>query len=368
MITIRIKSSQLSVQIDHVVGVIINLTQARLTLNESIAIIQLSNNEQLVSQHILTDSPYIEVRTFREAMKLYNSKFSNRKCMVISYITEESQYLNIMRELCDAPVRKTRNGLCRSVFCRSMRFLLIDNILPLITSKFTSTRCIMQELLWFLRGETNVKTLGNGIWNLNSSREYLDSRKLDYPEGECGPIYGKQWRHIETTDSGHETKLVDQIANVIESIKTDPYSRRHVVNSWNVADLDKMALPPCHYAFQFYVETGETSDTLSCVVNMRSADIALGVPFNIASYSILTHLIAQVCNLEAGELVINMADCHIYQDHVDTALKQVANPCHEFPTIEIPNVSSLDDICKLTVDDFKIHNYQHSGTMKYALS
>jgi thymidylate synthase len=251
------------------------------------------------------------------------------------------QYLDLMQYIVDHGVEKSdRTGVgTRSVFGYQMRFNLKDGF-PIITTKKLHLRSIIYELIWFLRGETNVQYLqenGVRIWN-----EWADEN------GELGPVYGSQWRSWRTPDQGS----VDQISNLIEEIKNNPNSRRLIVSAWNVADIDKMALPPCHLLFQFYV----INQSLSCQLYQRSADIFLGVPFNIASYALLTHMIAQVCDLQPREFVHTFGDVHLYNNHIEQAETQLIRQPFTLPSIQINDqVSSIFDY---RYEDFELINYQ----------
>ena len=226
-----------------------------------------------------------------------------------------------------------------------MRFDLSEGF-PLLTTKKLYTRAIVHELLWFLKGDTNVNYLRDNkvsIWD-----EWADK------EGNLGPVYGHQWRSWKTPDG----KIVDQIAEVIEQIKTNPNSRRLIVSAWNVADLPKMALAPCHCLFQFYVNNGR----LSCQLYQRSADIFLGVPFNIASYSLLTHMIAQVTGLEVGEFVHTFGDAHLYLNHLDQAREQLTRKSKALPQLQLnPDVKSIFDF---KFEDIQILNYEAHPCIK----
>ncbi len=237
------------------------------------------------------------------------------------------QYLDLMRHVLEHGDPKTdRTGTgTLSVFGWQMRFRLQDGF-PLLTTKKLHTRSIIHELLWFLQGDTNIRYLrenGVSIWD-----EWADA------DGELGPVYGKQWRRWETADG----RSVDQIARVVESIRRTPDSRRHLVSAWNPGEVDAMALPPCHALFQFYVAGGR----LSCQLYQRSADIFLGVPFNIASYALLTHMVAQVCELEAGDFVWTGGDCHLYSNHLEQAREQLERAPRPLPTLRLnPAVRDL---------------------------
>lgn len=249
-------------------------------------------------------------------------------------------YLNLLKHVRDNGIRKDdRTGTgTLSVFGYQMRFDLSTGF-PCLTTKRLHLRSIIHELLWFLRGETNVAYLnenGVSIWD-----EWADEN------GELGPVYGYQWRSWPTPNGEH----VDQIGALVERIKSDPDSRRLIVNAWNVADLDRMALPPCHVLFQFYVADGK----LSCQLYQRSADIFLGVPFNIASYALLTMMVAQVCGLEPGEFIHTFGDAHLYLNHLEQAELQLQRKPKTLPGMEInPGVTRLQDF---KFEDFKLVNY-----------
>jgi len=225
-----------------------------------------------------------------------------------------------------------------SVFGWQMRFDLSEGF-PLLTTKKLHTRSIIHELLWFLRGETNIKYLKDNkvsIWD-----EWADEN------GELGPVYGKQWRRWETADG----RSIDQISQLIEALKKNPDSRRHIVSAWNPGEIEGMALPPCHALFQFYVAGGR----LSCQLYQRSADIFLGVPFNIASYALFTMMVAQVCGYELGDFVWTGGDCHLYVNHLDQTQLQLSREPRALPTMRInPEVK---DIFAFTIDDFTLEGY-----------
>ncbi len=236
-----------------------------------------------------------------------------------------------------------------SVFGHQMRFNLQEGF-PMVTTKKLHLKSIIHELIWFLKGSTNVKYLqdnGVRIWN-----------EWALPDGELGPIYGYQWRSWPMANG----QYIDQIKQVIESIKNNPDSRRHIVSAWNVGQLDEMQLPPCHILFQFYVADGK----LSCQLYQRSADLFLGVPFNIASYALLTMMVAQVTGLQLGDFVHTLGDVHIYNNHIPQVELQVSREPRSLPTLTInPNVKSIDDF---TFDDFTLSNYDPHPHIKGAIS
>lgn len=261
------------------------------------------------------------------------------------------QYHKLLRRVLDEGVKKEdRTGTgTLSVFGHQMRFNLADGF-PMITTKKIHMKSIVHELLWFLQGDSNIKYLkdnGVSIWN-----EWADEN------GELGPVYGVQWRSWKT----HDGRTIDQIKNLIEMIKKNPDSRRLIVSAWNVSDVDKMALPPCHTLFQFYVANGK----LSCQLYQRSADIFLGVPFNIASYALLTLMVAQVCGLKPGEFVHTMGDAHLYSNHLEQAQLQLTREPYALPTLKInPDVK---DIFGFKFEDFTLENYQAHPHIKAAVA
>ncbi|MDZ4715181.1 MAG: thymidylate synthase [Cytophagales bacterium] len=257
------------------------------------------------------------------------------------------QYLDLMQDILDNGAVKTdRTGTgTRSVFGRQLHFDLAKGF-PLVTTKRLHLKSIIYELLWFLKGDTNVKYLndhGVTIWN-----EWADEA------GELGPVYGSQWRSWPAPDGRH----IDQIALVVDQIKSKPDSRRHIVTAWNPAEVDKMALPPCHALFQFYVADGK----LSCQLYQRSADYFLGVPFNIASYALLTHMMAQQCDLIPGHFVWTGGDVHIYSNHLDQVNLQLSRQPFESPTLKIRR--KPDSLFEYQFDDFEILNYTFHPSIK----
>lgn len=261
--------------------------------------------------------------------------------------TEESRYLDLLAEVLEQGARKSdRTGTgTRSVFGRQLRFRL-DSTFPLLTTKKLHLKSIIYELLWFLRGDTNVRWLqehGVSIWD-----EWADAK------GELGPVYGYQWRHWRTPGGGE----IDQISGVIESLRAKPDSRRHIVSAWNPADVGRMALPPCHALFQFYVADG----ALSCQMYQRSADLFLGVPFNIASYALLTLMVAQVTGLAPAEFVLTLGDAHLYLNHMEQAREQLRRSPRPFPRMRLnPGVRELLDF---GYEDFTLEGYEPHPAIK----
>ena len=259
----------------------------------------------------------------------------------------ERQYLDLLAEVLDSGARKTdRTGTgTRSVFGRQLRFDLAGSF-PLLTTKKLHLKSIVLELLWFLRGDTNVKWLqerGVSIWN-----EWADEN------GELGPVYGYQWRHWRTPAGGE----IDQIKGVVDSLKKKPDSRRHLVSAWNPADVDRMALPPCHALFQFYVADGR----ISCQMYQRSADLFLGVPFNIASYALLTLMVAQVTGLKPAEFVLTLGDAHLYLNHLEQAREQLKRSPHPFPRMRLN--PAVQDIFAFDYEDFTLEGYEPHPAIK----
>ena len=256
----------------------------------------------------------------------------------------EQQYLRLLSEImATGSARHDRTGTgALSVFGRQMRFDLAAGF-PLLTTKKLHLKSIIVELLWFLRGDTNVKYLhdhGVSIWD-----EWAD------PQGDLGPVYGKQWRSWASPDG----RSIDQIAQLVENLKANPYSRRHVISAWNPSEVDDMALPPCHCLFQFFVADGK----LSCQLYQRSADMFLGVPFNIASYALLTLMVAQATGLQPGEFVHTLGDAHIYSNHMDQARLQLTRQPMPFPTL---TMAPKTDLFSFDYGDFSLENYQaHPG-------
>jgi len=261
------------------------------------------------------------------------------------------QYLDLMQHVLDNGAQKhdrTGTGTI-SVFGYQMRFNLQEGF-PMVTTKKLHLKSIIHELIWFLSGETNIKYLKDNnvkIWD-----EWADE------DGNLGPVYGSQWRSWPTPDGGH----IDQISKIIDTIKNNPDSRRIIVSAWNVAEIDDMALPPCHAFFQFYVAEGK----LSCQLYQRSADIFLGVPFNIASYALLTMMVAQVCGLQYGDFIHTLGDAHLYNNHIDQAKLQLSRDSKALPVMEInPEVK---DIFSFKFEDFNLKGYEPHPHIKAAVA
>jgi thymidylate synthase len=261
------------------------------------------------------------------------------------------QYLQLCRHVLEkGTIKEDRTGTGTiSTFGYQMRFDLKEGF-PLVTTKKLHLKSIIHELLWFLNGDTNVKYLqdnGVRIWN-----EWADE------EGNLGPVYGHQWRSW----TGADGKTVDQISELISAIKNNPDSRRLIVNAWNVAEIENMALPPCHCLFQFYVADGK----LSCQLYQRSADVFLGVPFNIASYALLTHMVAHVCDLEPGEFIHSFGDVHIYRNHLEQVELQLSREPFKLP--ELKFARKVDDIFSFTYEDFILEGYESHPHIKGVVS
>jgi len=341
--------------------------------------------------------------------------------MDFSTENSEQKYLQTLQYIIDNGYKKSnRTGI--DSFCVpgvTLKFPLYDHkynkaVLPALTSKQVFIKTALKELLWFISGGTNTKELVEQnvhIWDDNATRKFLNSRGLKkYPEGELGPIYGYQWRTWNmifetngdgsggggsnseavsepsgTTEEGSsnsndseedsEGEPIDQLAEVIENLKKDPMSRRHIVSAWNPEQLKEMALPPCHYAFQFVVvpirihgkNVEKRKYELHCIVTMRSGDMFLGVPFNIISYAFLTHAVAHLVHMRPGSVTLNIGDAHVYENHVKQCKTQIArsSDLHPYPWISIErNSKEIEDIDGYNLDDFKIKNYKHHPAIK----
>jgi thymidylate synthase len=305
------------------------------------------------------------------------------------YKHEEYQYIHLLENILEKGTwEEGRNGKTKSLFGHSMRFSLTDGQIPILTTKKTAWKTCLKELLWFIRGQTDNKILkeqGVHIWDANGTREFLDSRGLQkYEEDELGPIYAWQWRHFNKPyitnrqqelgrfkngawgddDWIHEYQGVDQLQQIIDQLK-DPKtrtSRRLIMSAWNPCQLDEMALPPCHIMCQFNVHDG---NKLSCSMYQRSIDSVLGLPFNIASYSFLTHLIAKHCGLDAYEFIHFMGNCHLYENAIEAAKLQITRDPFDFPTVSIKEIRA--NINDYQVEDFEVNNYKSHNAIKVAM-
>jgi thymidylate synthase len=284
---------------------------------------------------------------------------------------EEQQYLQLIRDILSKGHDEiSRNGKVRSLFGYSMRFSLQNGQLPLLTTKKVAWKTCFHELCWFIRGSTNNKDLQDKnvhIWDANASRDFLDSRGLtDRPVGDLGPVYGHQWRHFnapyQTCHNDYEGQGIDQLQNIIHDLKNHETrsSRRLIMSAWNPKQLDEMALPPCHVLVQFNVRQGKY---LSCALYQRSGDVGLGVPFNIASYSFLTHILAKHCDLVPDEFVYFLGNSHIYEDHVEPLKEQIQREPYSFPKISIKR--KHENINDYTLDDLEwLTTYEYHSTIK----
>lgn len=286
----------------------------------------------------------------------------------VSTNTEEKAYLDLCERIInEGEHRPDRTGTgTYSLFGPpQLRFSLKDDTFPLLTTKKVFTKGIILELLWFIKGCTDGKKLseqGVKIWEGNGSREFLDNLGLTHRrEGDLGPVYGFQWRHFGAEyidcDADYTGQGVDQLAEVIHKLKTNPYDRRIIMSAWNPPDFPKMALPPCHVFSQFYVNfPKEGKPQLSCLLYQRSCDMGLGVPFNIASYALLTKMIAKVVDMDCGEFIHTLGDAHVYKDHVDALKEQITREPYDFPKLIIKR--DIKDIDDFTYEDFEIVDYK----------
>ena len=315
---------------------------------------------------VLTSRKHVEYQFM--TYTLYPNNTSGLYIMDDNPNIGEYQYLNLINKIKESGIKRCdRTGIgTRSIFGTQIRFDLNESF-PLLTTKKMFLRGIIEELLWFLRGETDAKTLQDKkvrIWDGNSSREYLDSIGLnDNREGDCGPIYGHNFRHYGAKyincDTNYQGQGYDQVAEAIRLIKEEPTSRRILINLWNPCDLDKVALPPCHVLYQFYVD----GDNLSCSMYQRSGDIGLGVPFNIASASLMTYVFAKLTGKRPKELIHTIGDAHIYENHLQALLPQLTRTPYPFPILNIKD-RQQKNIEDFIVTDFKLEGYQSHPSIK----
>ena len=285
---------------------------------------------------------------------------------------QEIQYLNMVRDILNnGEIIESRNGMTKNKFGVSMKFDLDNNALPMLTSKKMAWKTCLKELLWFISGSTDNHLLKMGnvnIWNENGTREFLNNRGLmHYMTDDLGPIYGHQWRHWNAKYfncfTSYNNKGIDQLQQIINSLKDkeERYSRRLILSAWNPEQLDEMALPPCHILSQFYVNN---KDELSCALYQRSGDVGLGVPFNILSYSFLTHILAEHCGLKAKSFNHFIGVAHIYEEHQNELAKQLNNKIYEFPKIKIRKRENINDY---SLGDIEIENYKYSKAVNMKL-
>lgn len=302
---------------------------------------------------------------------IFKATTHDRYTVYERFLHPEVAYLELLKDILDnGELRGDRTKIgTRALFGTQLKFDLGYGF-PLLTTKKVFFRAVFEELIWFLNGNTNSMKLsekGIHIWDDNGTREFLDGRNLtEYPEGELGPIYGFQWRHwgseYSTTSDNH-VGGIDQLLRVIDQIQNDSNSRRIIMSSWNVSDLDKMALPPCHILVQFQVTTDKR---LNCSVYQRSADMGLGVPFNIASYALLTHFIAHTTNLSVGTLTMSFGDTHIYLNHIEGLKRQLERHPREFPTLELSDQEKMP--WEWTFEDIAIKNYNPYESIKLKMA
>ena len=284
-------------------------------------------------------------------------------------VHDEHQYLNLIKDILTyGDTIQGRNGAVKTVIGSSMHFSLKDGVMPILTTKKVAWKTCLKELFWFIKGDTNNQHLQDqkvGIWNENASREFLDEQGLfHYKENDLGPIYGHQWRHFNATyntcDDDYAGKGVDQLDYIVQHLKSPEKrsSRRLVMSAWNPCQLNEMALPPCHILVQFNV----INDELSCALYQRSGDVGLGVPFNISSYSILTHILAKHCNLKPKEFIYYLGNAHIYDDHINQLTQQATRIPNEFPKVNIKKI--YNTIEEYTLEDIEIINYKFHPKIK----
>ena len=282
---------------------------------------------------------------------------------------EENQYINLIDDILNENTEFIgRNGNTKAIFGSAMHFSLQENSVPFLTSKKLAWKTCLKELLWFISGNTSNKTLKEQnvhIWDANGSREFLDSRNLVNREvDDLGPIYGFQWRHFnaeyDNANTNYDKKGIDQLQEIIDNLKNENtrYSRRLILTAWNPCQLNEMALPPCHILCQFNV----INNKLSCALYQRSGDVGLGVPFNIASYSLLTYLMAHHCNLDVGDFIYYLGNSHIYEEHVESLKEQLNNSLYKFPKLNIKN--KYENINDYKFEDFEIIDYKCNETIK----
>lgn len=287
---------------------------------------------------------------------------------------DENKYLDLIQKIIyNGDIRQTRNSITKSIFGEKLEFN-IENSIPFLTTKKLAWKTVIKELLWFLSGSTDNSILTQQnvkIWNGNASREYMDS--IGFFErniNDLGPVYGHQWRHFNADYIDNKTDYtnngVDQINSVLNLLKNDPMSRRILFSAWNPSQISQMNLPPCHIMTQFYVSINKDTQEkeLSCQMYQRSADVGLGLPFNIASYAVLTYIFAKLTNMKPKKLIIVIGDAHIYQDHEKKLIEQIKRQPYSFPQLIINPNKKYTDINDFKIDDFEIENYQYYDIIK----
>jgi len=278
---------------------------------------------------------------------------------------EEFQYLQLIENILkNGSISETRNGTTKSIFGNMMRFTLNNGTIPILTTKKVAWKTCFKELTWFIKGNTSnklLKEMNVHIWDDNGSKEFLEKQGLDYEEDDLGPVYGHQWRHFNApyTDcnTDYENKGIDQLQELITNLKSETgrQSRRLLISAWNPCQIKEMALPPCHVLMQFYVSENKY---LSCSLYQRSGDVGLGVPFNIASYSFLTHILAKHCGLEAKDFVYFLGNAHIYEEHIEPLQEQITRMPYEFPKIQIKEQ-------KENIEDYDLKSIEFITEYKY---
>jgi dihydrofolate reductase / thymidylate synthase len=317
--------------------------------------------------------PFLKINSFKQFQDSSNTRDYVRFFYSPEKTHQEMQYIDLMKKLMNEGEHRTdRTGTgTLSLFGVRMEFD-ISKRLPLITTRKLDYNSILEEMLWIISGNTNSKLLeekGINIWKGNSSKEFIESRGLKLVEGDCGPIYGFQLRHWGAEYKGCYTQDtvggIDQLNKIITQIKEDPLSRRHVLSYWNVGQIDEMVLPPCHMLCQFYVSADKRN--LDCMLYQRSGDICLGVPWNIAFYSTLTYMIANICNLAPRKFIHTIGDAHIYNNHIDNAKRQILRSPRPFPKLKLKNKMMLLDIDQFKLDSFCLENYTPCGDIRYKM-
>jgi len=284
-------------------------------------------------------------------------------------MTDESSYILLIKKILEfGEVRQTRNSITKSIFGEKLEFDISESI-PFVTTKKLAWKTVIKELVWFLSGSTDNQILLDqnvNIWKGNASREYMDSVGFTNREvNDLGPVYGHQWRHFNAEYIDNKTdytnKGIDQIQQVLHLLKTDPMSRRIILSAWNPSQISLMNLPPCHILAQFYVSTNKE---LSCMLYQRSADVGLGLPFNIASYAVLTYILAKLSDLKPKKLIVTLGDAHIYENHIEALKTQITRIPYNFPVLKFNPDKNFVDINDFNINDFILENYQYHEIIK----